>query len=108
MQASKHNTPSAPNGQPFDFAQDAPTIEARQFALAFCPEKTQPNITQAWSLKASEAIQTLIDFRSAVHRWQAAGQVNDAEFVTEVQRLEDVGLAGWIDELIAAGMVEVR
>lgn len=98
MQATRHNTPPAQNGQP--------TIEQRAFIVAFIQSKTQSNITQFWSLKASEAIGALIDFRSAVHRWQAAARVNEAEFVAEVQRLEDCGLAGWTDELIAAGMME--
>jgi hypothetical protein len=73
-----------------------------QFIAAFVPaEKPQPNITQLWSLKASEAIGVLIDFRSVVHRWQAQGRVDDTEFVAEVQRLEDAGLSPWLDELIA-------
>lgn len=82
------------------------SLQARAFAVAFIPTKQQ-NISQTWSLKASEAIQTLIDFRSAVHRWLAAEMVNEAEFVQQVERLEDAGLAGWIDELIAVGMLEV-
>lgn len=80
--------------------QNGQTIESRAFVVAFCPNQTQPNITQLWSLKASEAIATLIDFRSAVHHWQAQGHVNDAEFVAEVQRLDNAGLSPWLDELI--------
>ena len=77
--------------------------QERQFIVAFIP-LTQHSITHAWSLKTSEAIGALIDFRSAIHRWQAAGKVNEAEFAAGVQALEDAGLAGWIDELIASGM----
>ena len=98
--ANKHFNPPAHNGQ-------QPTIEQRAFVVAFIPPKPQPNITQLWSLKASEAIGALIDFRSSVHRWQAAGRVDHAEFVTEVQRLEDCGLAGWVDELIALAVCAV-
>jgi hypothetical protein len=83
----------------------APSLEARAFVVAFCPDNPQQNITQLWSLKASEAIQTLIEFRSAVHRWQAAGRVDSAEFVAEVQRLDDAGLAEWLDELIGLATV---
>jgi hypothetical protein len=77
-----------------------PTFEACAFVAAFVPETIQPNITKIWSLKASEAIGVLIDFRSTVHRWQAIGKVDDQEFVREVQRLEDAGLSSWLDELI--------
>ena len=97
MHANQHSNPNARNRQP--------RIKARQFAVAFCPNKTQSNITQMWSLKASEAINTLIDFRSAIHRWQANGKVDDQEFVTELQRLDDAGLADWTDELIALATV---
>jgi len=100
--STPHNNPIAHNGQP--------TLAERQFLVAFnVPNSPQQNtnLTQLWSLKASEAIGALIDFRSAVHRWQAAGRVNEAEFTAELQRLEDCGLAGWTDELIAAAMLEV-
>lgn len=93
-----HPTGNGQNGQ-------APSIESRAFVVAFIPP-TQSNITHAWSLKASEAINRLIDFRSAIHRWQATGTVDESEFTREVQALEDSGLAGWVDELIAAGMLE--
>lgn len=85
----------------------APSLESRQFTVAFLAPPSQHNLTQAWSLKASEAINTLIDFRSSIHRWHAAGKVNEAEFNAAVEALEDCGLAGWTDELIAAGMLEV-
>ena len=81
------------------------SIEARQFALAFIPNKQPNNLTQLWSLKATEAIGALIDFRSAIHRWQANGKVDDQEFVAELQRLDDAGLADWTDELIALATV---
>lgn len=92
MQANCNIKPVANNGKT--------SLEARQFIVAFVPNQTQPNITQLWSLKASEAITTLIDFRSSVHRWQAQGKVDDQEFVAEVQRLDDAGLSPWLDELI--------
>ena len=112
--STQHNTPIAPSGQPSqandnripsrDFVFDHWT---RQFTLAFIPTTglsgplRQPNnLTQLWSLKASEVIGALIDFRSAIHRWQAAGKVNDADFIREFEKLEDCGLAGWTDELI--------
>lgn len=99
MQANKHSNPSALNGQP--------AIKARAFCVAFIPTQTQTNITQMWSLKASEAIGALINFRSAIHRWQAAGKVNDAEFIRELEKLEDCGLAGWTDELIGLATVAI-
>jgi hypothetical protein len=91
--------PQARNGQS--------TIEARAFAMVFIPVTTQPNITQRWSLKASEAIQTLIYFHSSVHRWQAVGRVDNTEFAREVQHLKDCGLACWLDELIVRAIMEV-
>lgn len=94
----QNNTPTAPNGQP--------SLEARAFSVAFIPPRSQ-NLTTAWSLQASAAIAALIDFRSSVHRWQAAGQVSDADFVTQVQRLEEAGLAGYVDELMATAVREV-
>lgn len=78
------------------------SIEATTFIV---PGQLKLNITQAWSLRASEAIQTLIDFRSNVHRWQAQGQVSDKEFVAEVQRLADAGLEDWADDLISLAVV---
>lgn len=96
--AENNNTPPAPSGQP--------SLEARAFSVAFIPPKST-DLTQLWSLQASAAIAALIDFRSSVHRWQAAGQVSDADFVSQVQLLEEVGLAGWLDELIGLAMREV-
>lgn len=78
-----------------------PTQPARAFCAAFIPNQSQTNITQAWSLRTSEAIKALIDFRSAIHRWLAVGYVSDAEFVAELERLEDAGLGVWAEELIA-------
>jgi len=98
MQANEHSNPSPGNGQP--------TLEARAFAVAFIPPRST-DITQTWSLASSAAIGALIDFRSSVHKWQAAGQVSDADFITQVQLLEEVGLSGWLDELIALAMREV-
>lgn len=97
MLEKNNNTPPG-NGQP--------SLEARAFQIAFIPPKST-DLTQLWSLQASAAIAALIDFRSSVHRWQAAGQVSDADFVTQVQLLDEVGLAGWLDELIGLAMREV-
>lgn len=70
---------------------------------------TQPpvNLTQMWSLRSSATIGALIDFRSALHRWQAAGRIDSAEFIGEAQRLTDAGLATWFDELIALATNQV-
>lgn len=94
----KNNNTPPPNGQP--------TLEARAFAVAFIPPKST-DITQLWSLQASAAIAALIDFRSSVHRWQAAGQVSDADFVTQVQLLDEAGLMPWLDGIIGLAMREV-
>lgn len=96
MHANSNNKLATQNGQTL--------IESRALVVALAPEKTQPNLTQLWSLKASEAIQTLIGFRSTVHNWQAAGRVDDKEFLTELQRLDDAGLSGWMDELIGSAV----
>ncbi len=80
------------------------STQARQFILAFIPDQSQSNITRAWSEQATRTIDVLISFRSAVHCWQAAGKVDDQEFIAEVERLEDVGLSGWFDDLIALAM----
>lgn len=89
---------NAPNGQPSN--------EARAFSVAFITPKST-DLTQLWSLQASAAIAALIDFRSAIHRWQAAGQVSDRDFVIQVQLLEEAGLMEWLDGIIAAAMREV-
>src|SRR5687767_10137369 len=99
MQAKQHNNPIAPNGQPI--------VKQCAFVMAFVPNQSKPNITRIWANEASRAIRTLIDFRSSLHRWQAAGRVNDAEFVAELQRLEDAGLSSGMDELIGLAMAAV-
>lgn len=80
---------------------------ARAFLEAFT-DADQPlasaNVTLAWIEQASVAIDTLITFRSALHRWHARGQVPDAEFVTEAERLRLARLAGWFDHLMAVGL----
>ena len=85
-----------------------PSIKARAFEVAFVPEKTQPNIMKVWSDEASYAIAVLVDFRSAVHRWQAIGKIDEDEFITEVEQLENAGLSGWFDNLIAKAMEAVH
>lgn len=96
--STQHNTPPPDNGQP--------TLEARAFAVAFIPPKST-DITQLWSLQASAAIGALVDFRSAIHRWTAAGQVSDTDFVNQVQLLEEAGLMPWLDGIIGMAMREV-
>ncbi len=80
----------------------------RAFLEAFISDPDQPptstNITTAWIEQASVAIDALIEFRSAVHRWRARGQVPDSEFVTEAERLRLAKLAGWFDHLMAVGL----
>ncbi len=74
--------------------------DERAFVVAFNVTRPPANITQFWSLQTSATIAALIDFRSALHRWQAAGRIDSAEFVTEAQRLEETGLSPWFDELV--------
>lgn len=96
--ADKHNNTPPGNGQP--------TLEARAFSVAFVEPKAT-DLTQLWSLQASAAIGALVDFRSSVHRWQAAGQVSDADLVTQAQLLEEQGLMTWLDGIIGTALREV-
>lgn len=82
-----------------------PTLEERVFVVAFNVKQPPANITEAWSLRTGETIGALIDFRSAIHRWQAAGRIDSAEFVIETQRLEAAGLAGWFDDLVGLALL---
>ena len=74
---------------------------AKTFEQAFCPQaednRIKIELLTRWSLSASEAIRALIDFRSAVHRWQAGGNIPDAEFMAEVQKMSEAGLLEWLD-----------
>lgn len=83
-------------------------IESRALVVALVPEKAQPNITQLWNLKASEAIQTLISFQCRISGWQADGRVDDKEFLVALQRLDDAGLSGWMDELIGLAVTSIE
>jgi hypothetical protein len=83
----------------------SPKPEHCAFLEAFLPQPDCPpvpaNITMAWVEQSSVAIDALIAFRSAVHCWQAKGQVPDAEFAQEAERLRLAGLADWLDDLMA-------
>lgn len=99
------------NNLPQNARNGQPSLESRAFSVAFIPPPEThipPNVTRAWSESATAAIATLIDFRSALHRWTMAGQVNDAEFVLQLESLDRAGLAGWLDNLIALAMEEPK
>ena len=82
---------------------------AEAFEQAFFPSAEDKSIgndlLSRWSLSASEAIRALIDFRSALHRWQATGNslsgsrqaITEAEFMAEVQKMAEAGLLEWLD-----------
>lgn len=81
-------------------------IRSAGFALAF---RTSPVLSfpapalpylPAWDTHASAALNAIVDFRSACRRWAAAGQVSEQELAAEYERLEAVGLAGWLDEIL--------
>lgn len=80
------------------------SLEAHASVVTAVSGQIQSNITQMWLLKASEAIGTLIVFRSALYKWMAAGRIDDAEFVKELQYLADVGLEDWVEELIGVAI----
>lgn len=72
------------------------------FTKAFCESQAEDHtrLIHAWSLKTSEAINTLIDFRSALHRWQAAGRIDPDQLAAELEKLDEAGLARWANELL--------
>lgn len=81
-------------------------VRAAGFAIAFrtgpvlsFPDPALPYLP-AWGDHASDALNAIIDFRSACRKWKAAGQVPQAELAAEYERLEAVGLAGWLDEIL--------
>ena len=76
---------------------------------AVCPapsaQKVPPEALSEWSQTANRALVAVIGFRSAIHRWQAAGGVNPDELAAEIDALSDAGLMDWLDELIGSAMV---
>lgn len=80
----------------------------RAFVQAFCPETLPPHfprsLTLAWIEQATVGIDALITFRSALHRWLAAGCIPDAEFVQEAERLDLANLDGWFEHLLALAL----
>lgn len=80
------------------------SLEARQFIIDAYSAAQTNNLTQLWSLKTSEAIGALVSFRTALYRWMAAGRIDDADFVKELEYLADVGLEGWVEELIGVAV----
>lgn len=74
-------------------------IKRAGFTLAFITP-TPPPTLPAWSTRASRAIDALITLRSLVHKWAAAGSVNEAELAAVYERLEAAGLRGWLDDLL--------
>lgn len=87
-------------------ANGQPSLQARQFCLAFLPPK-EPD-TQLMSEQATAAIRALIDFRSAAHRWQAAQHVHSGELAQEMERLHAAGLGCWLDDLLSLVMDGAR
>jgi hypothetical protein len=85
--------PQACNGQP--------SIEARQFVVAFVPDSSQPKTARLWAAKLSEARRILTDFSSACHRWQAAGQIDPAELVELLDLLDNHHCDTLVDELMS-------
>lgn len=78
-------------------------LQTRAFIVAFCPDQSQQNIAKLWATKASAALDAVVSFRSAAHRWAALGSVNQAELSAEIDRLELAGLSDLVDEIIALG-----
>lgn len=62
-------------------------------------------ITQAWIEQATIGIDALIEFRSALHRWQAQGHVGEAEFQAELLRLHQANFGDFFDNLMAVALV---
>lgn len=68
-----------------------------------CPA-TSADITIGWMQESTEAINALIDFRSAVYQWYIHGQVPDCELMAEAARLQQANLGAWFDRLVATGL----
>lgn len=85
------------------FTRQDRAIKAAAFHTAFIPES--PPDLPAWDKQASRVLEVIVDFRSAVRRWQAAGSVPEAELTAAYDTLDAAGLAGWLDSLIGRGVV---
>ena len=87
---------------------------ARAFVEAFCPERFTPQddpqfkirLTQAWIEQATIGIDALINFRSALHRWQACGSIPDKELAAELEHLHQANFGDWFDYLMAIALVQ--
>jgi len=79
-----------------------PTLNERAFVAAFVTEPTPPLL--AWASQAGAALRAIVEFRSACHRWAAAGRIDEAEYTAELESLDRAGLAPWVDNLVAAAM----
>lgn len=79
-------------------------IKEAAFITAFVPDSPPPDLP-TWAEQASQALTAIVDFRSAVHKWQAAGSVSEQELSAAYEQLDAAGLAGWLDGLIGQGVV---
>lgn len=94
---------------PPDPGEPAPPTNAETFSRAFGLDEPvdapgRRNVTRHWSELATVGLDALIAFRSAVHRWHAAGRVPDRELFAEIRRLELAGLGGWFDHLVCLAL----
>lgn len=78
-------------------------IKESAFCVAFIGDNPPPDLP-AWEKQASQVLNAIVDFRSAVRRWQAAGNVPEAELSAAYDALDRAGLAGWLDSLIGQGV----
>lgn len=81
------------------------TLNQRAFVVAFIPQPSQSNVAKLWSIQASEALKTIVDFRSACNRWDALGEIVAAELVEQIEALDRAGMRDFTDEMIALGTV---
>jgi hypothetical protein len=85
-------------------AQETRAVKVAAFHVAFVDDNQPPDFP-VWAEQAGEALRAIVDFRSACHRWAAAGCVDEADLASAYDALDAAGLAGWLDGLIAGGMV---
>lgn len=102
MQATLRPAPPSPE-------EPTPPANAEAFIRAFDldddPDPGRRNITRHWADLATVGIDALISFRSAVHRWHAAGKVSDRDLFVEIRRLELAGLDSWFNHLVCIALI---
>ena len=70
-------------------------------SILLVPTEYTSLVCSSWTGSALTAAGAIASFRRRVMEWEAKGQIDNGQFLSEVQHLDDSGLSSYVTRILA-------